>query len=126
MDLKQVWFSGSHTDVGGGANAPSQKCLQSDFPLMWMVNEAEKAGLSVKKHIKIPRRSLNIDAKLTNSFKGLIELLGKKEREIPNPKEIPTFVHKSVFDRIQNSKYTSKQINCYVSTYGSQPPVEPY
>lgn len=125
VDLKQVWFCGSHSDVGGGIPA-SKGCFQSDFPLMWMINEAEKFGLIVKNHVKVPKKSLNIKVKLNNSFKGLITMLGKKEREIPDPSETPTLVHKSVMDRMDNSKYKSKQIHQYITTYGKHPPIEPY
>ncbi len=39
--MKQVWFCGMHTDVGGGY--PEQEL--SDIPLIWMIAEAKQHGL---------------------------------------------------------------------------------
>ncbi|MBU2862880.1 DUF2235 domain-containing protein [Reinekea marina] len=125
VDLKQVWFCGSHSDIGGG-NPPSKGSLQSDFALMWMVSEAEKFGLTVKPHIKVPKKSLNVTTKLNNSFKGLIVMLGKKVRDIPDPKEIPTFVHQSVLDRMAKSKYHAKPLKAFSANSEKPLPVEPY
>jgi uncharacterized protein (DUF2235 family) len=43
-DLKQVWFPGSHSDVGGGY-PEGPESAQSKYPLEWMMVEARKAGL---------------------------------------------------------------------------------
>jgi uncharacterized protein (DUF2235 family) len=42
--LEQVWFSGYHSDVGGGGGKPGAKAL-SDIPLAWMMNKASALGL---------------------------------------------------------------------------------
>jgi uncharacterized protein (DUF2235 family) len=44
--LEQVWFSGYHSDVGGGVSgiAPGTKML-SDLPLAWMISKASALGL---------------------------------------------------------------------------------
>ncbi|KAK7613323.1 hypothetical protein BKA81DRAFT_396277 [Phyllosticta paracitricarpa] len=40
VDLKEVWFAGTHADVGGGWGfEPGQKHLLSDTPLNWMIQE---------------------------------------------------------------------------------------
>ncbi|MEV0295075.1 DUF2235 domain-containing protein [Nocardia sp. NPDC050710] len=39
--VKQVWFEGVHSDVGGGY----EECGLSDLTLRWMVGEAESVGL---------------------------------------------------------------------------------
>jgi uncharacterized protein (DUF2235 family) len=39
--VKQVWFEGAHSDVGGGYGATGL----SDSTLLWMANEAHQAGL---------------------------------------------------------------------------------
>jgi hypothetical protein len=41
--IEQVWFAGSHSDVGGGY---SDRAL-ADIPLLWMVDRAKAAGLQV-------------------------------------------------------------------------------
>ena len=45
QDVRQVWFSGVHGDVGGGY--PETKSGLSKFPLLWMIDQAEAAGLRV-------------------------------------------------------------------------------
>ncbi|MDA9443049.1 hypothetical protein XH98_28915 [Bradyrhizobium sp. CCBAU 51745] len=44
QDILQVWFSGVHCDVGGGY--PEATSAESKYPLLWMIEEAEKAGLN--------------------------------------------------------------------------------
>lgn len=43
QDLKQIWFPGTHGCVGGGAKENRQL---SDSALKWMMDEAQKQGLS--------------------------------------------------------------------------------
>ncbi|KGT74260.1 hypothetical protein MA20_39910 [Bradyrhizobium japonicum] len=43
QDILQVWFAGVHCDVGGGY--PEAESGESKYPLIWMIEEAEKAGL---------------------------------------------------------------------------------
>ncbi|SNT02259.1 Uncharacterized protein, PA2063/DUF2235 family [Tardiphaga sp. OK246] len=45
QDARQVWFSGVHADIGGGY--PEIESGLSKFPLIWMIDEAVKHGLSV-------------------------------------------------------------------------------
>lgn len=45
QDLHQVWFAGSHGDVGGGY--PEAESGLSQFPLRWIIREAEIHGLSI-------------------------------------------------------------------------------
>jgi len=41
--MKQVWFGGMHTDVGGGYMEQDL----SDIPLLWMIEEAKQFGLRI-------------------------------------------------------------------------------
>lgn len=45
QDIKQVWFSGVHSDVGGGY--PEVESGLAKFPLKWMLDEAIRADLIV-------------------------------------------------------------------------------
>lgn len=45
QDIKQVWFAGVHSDVGGGY--PEKESALSKYPLAWMAEEAKKAGLKI-------------------------------------------------------------------------------
>lgn len=47
QDALQVWFAGVHADIGGGY--PEKESGLSKFPLLWMINEAEKHGLTVNR-----------------------------------------------------------------------------
>jgi len=51
QDALQVWFAGVHSDIGGGY--PEAESGLSKFPLIWMIEEAVKHGLSIN------RRTLN-------------------------------------------------------------------
>jgi uncharacterized protein (DUF2235 family) len=44
QSVKQVWFAGVHTEVGGGSADSSL----SDIALLWMVNEAVEQGLRIE------------------------------------------------------------------------------
>lgn len=43
QDVRQVWFAGVHSDVGGGY--PENESAPSKFPLQWMIEQAEACGL---------------------------------------------------------------------------------
>lgn len=45
QDSLQVWFAGVHADIGGGY--PEKQSAVSKYPLIWMIEEAVKSGLSV-------------------------------------------------------------------------------
>lgn len=46
QDIRQVWFAGSHSDVGGGF-IEEQSAL-SKFPLLWMLEQARAHGLHIR------------------------------------------------------------------------------
>ncbi|KAK5684018.1 hypothetical protein LTS10_003882 [Elasticomyces elasticus] len=46
QDILELWFAGQHGDVGGGWTlGPNEERPASDLPLMWMLREAQKAGM---------------------------------------------------------------------------------
>lgn len=45
QDIEQRWFPGVHSDVGGGY--PETESALSKIPLIWMIDEAVKAGLNI-------------------------------------------------------------------------------
>ncbi|OJD14529.1 hypothetical protein AJ78_05143 [Emergomyces pasteurianus Ep9510] len=46
QDIQEVWFPGCHTDIGGGWGLmPGETWPLSHTPLVWMVHEAQRAGL---------------------------------------------------------------------------------
>jgi len=46
QDIKQVWFAGVHSDIGGGY--PEQQSGAAKYPLGWMVDEAHQHGLEFR------------------------------------------------------------------------------
>lgn len=50
QDIKQIWFPGVHSDVGGGY--PESESGLSKGALKWMLDEAEKAGIIVNPNWK--------------------------------------------------------------------------
>ncbi|TDZ40806.1 Uncharacterized protein CTRI78_v010095 [Colletotrichum trifolii] len=46
QDVDEVWFAGGHGDIGGGWDAVSGRKNASHIPLVWMVREAMRAGLT--------------------------------------------------------------------------------
>lgn len=48
VDLKQLWFAGVHSDVGGGYAPDKHGLVSADEPLHWLLNEARIAGLVVE------------------------------------------------------------------------------
>lgn len=47
QDIKQRWFAGVHSDVGGGY--PEAQSGLSKFPLIWMIDEAVEHGLRISR-----------------------------------------------------------------------------
>jgi len=122
VDLKQVWFTGVHSDVGGSYKPDSDETVLADIPMVWLMQEAQLDGLTFEPYMK--RFILNPLASQHNEYKGKYKLLGKRLREIPDSNKIPTSVHISVKKRYAaNSKYTSKPIEAYIKKHGEWPPV---
>lgn len=45
QDAQEVWFAGSHGDVGGGY--PEERSALAKVPLLWMLGEARQAGILI-------------------------------------------------------------------------------
>jgi uncharacterized protein (DUF2235 family) len=131
QDLKQVWFAGVHSDVGGSYG--QDESALSNIALEWMLSEAESAGVKlVDDRVRLifgessssypdaqplyrkPTRSI-----VHQSLKGAWWALeffphifyekdgGKEMYRIPlgAPRDMPagSLVHHSVFERMQNA-----------------------
>jgi uncharacterized protein (DUF2235 family) len=71
QDIKQVWFAGDHSDVGGGY--PANESGPSDIALNWMIRQAQPDLLvdQAKLEALLPSGSVSIDRpKLHESLKG--------------------------------------------------------
>lgn len=98
LDLKQVWFVGSHADVGG-SYAPDKKdgSLLSDIPLKWMMAEASKVGLKFEPHLSGQLTDNPLSTK-NRSYKGIYRSRGRVSRTIDHG-ESELLIHQSVKSR---------------------------
>ena len=101
QDIKQVWFSGVHSDIGGGYK--EEESGLAKIPLEWMVEEAAANGLKFRSVLtkrlvrgQNPKNATRIyskpnpTGKLHNSMNfawGILEYLPKKKKWHDNPTE---------------------------------------
>ena len=107
--MEQCWFTGSHSDIGGGY----QNCGLSDVTLQWMVSKACALGLEFNQdyldnHCKPnllqgPHNSYSLGYKMLERFGG-----GEAVRRIygdPANPPINISIHDSVYQRIASRSY---------------------
>lgn len=115
VDLRQVWFAGVHSDVGGSYTPDENGHTLSDIPMLWMKEQAEKeGGLQFQAHLSSVE--LNPFAAQNNEFKRHYKLLGKHVRKI-----LPeTPIHVSVKLRYEKEgfDYAPDNLKEYVEKYG--------
>jgi uncharacterized protein (DUF2235 family) len=98
--IRQVWFAGMHTDVGGGY----QKHNLSDIPLVWMTQMAVSKGLLIYPHHEVEIAE-DANGHMHNSRGSLIaKLYRRKVRFWPSNREDKPVVHQSVLERTKNRK----------------------
>jgi len=76
-DLKEVWFPGVHSDVGGGYAVTDL----SDGALIWMLDESAKAGLCFRDGIRVCMDPQPLGT-MHNSFKGAFAKLRSRPRAV--------------------------------------------
>ena len=47
-----MWFAGAHADIGGSYKPDVDGCVLSNNSLVWMISQAEDAGLTIEEHLK--------------------------------------------------------------------------
>lgn len=98
--MKQVWFCGMHTDVGGGY--PEQEL--SDIPLEWMLQMAENHGLIVYPGHKVTINR-NADGVMHDSRgKWWTKIFRKEIRSWPTETHGKPCIHESVLKRTLNQQ----------------------
>ncbi|MBE7178992.1 MAG: DUF2235 domain-containing protein [Mucilaginibacter polytrichastri] len=95
--LEQVWFSGVHSNIGGGY--PNQGL--SDIALKWMVEKAEAAGLGFEKLYLEEHLNPNVKGKLYESNGFPFNLAGEHIREIGKQIRGNESVHFTVKERLE-------------------------
>ena len=117
--IKQVWFPGVHSDVGGGY--PERH--HSDVALKWMVDQAKKHGLLIKQNY---RYEYHIDLK-KNIHASAYKLLGVEidveERQAPVTPTNVTRVHWSVREKMkQKNDYKPLALINYIDNLDTLAP----
>jgi hypothetical protein len=99
QDVKQIWFPGVHSDVGGGYPETGL----SDGALKWMIEEAYQKGqglqFDTKMLAQVKPNSLDI---LHNSRVGLFKYLRTEPRSLPFIGAGASDIHASLQDRQSN------------------------
>lgn len=117
MDLKQVWFSGAHSNVGGSYKPDKDGSLLSDNALNWMIREAGAAGLTIEAYLK-QRIKKSPMATLHKSRRHFYRVRKKYYRPIGHGKG-PVLIHQSVKQRWdQDPKYRPKNLVDYIGSKG--------
>ena len=94
--IEQVWFSGVHSEVGGGCS--EDECSLPDIPFAWMMDKAKaiKGGLKLKDGWQNNlSRDAGVDMHDSCKFFPWVIFGLRKKREIPDG----ALVHQSVIDR---------------------------
>jgi uncharacterized protein (DUF2235 family) len=103
--LKQVWFSGVHTDVGGGYEEDEL----SDISLKWMTREAIDKGLIIYNKSQLYKSLMNsspdINGMMHDEQKGFIGKIFKRaKRTWSTETNGEPHIHESVFKRTKNNE----------------------
>lgn len=99
LDLRQVWFAGSHSDIGGSYPPDKQGRLASDYALQWMLEEAAAAGLALEPHLPASLKP-SPRAPIHHSRRHIFRFA----RPLIRPLQIagiPTEIHPSVLARVK-------------------------
>jgi uncharacterized protein (DUF2235 family) len=118
VDLKQVWFAGVHSDVGG-SYPPDKKTgnIAADAPLAWMLDQATQKGLKIEPHI---RKALTDGSKgkLHKSREHVYRLKSPLHRPLVD-EDKPTKIHPSVKTRyLADSSYRPPRLKKLVEQAG--------
>jgi uncharacterized protein (DUF2235 family) len=120
LDLRQVWFAGAHSDIGGSYKPDDDGSLLSDIALDWMMREARGAGLTLETHL---RQSLHPNplATLHQSRRHYYRIKKKFYRGIDHGKS-EILIHRSVKQRWdQDPDYRPKNLAAYLEAIGGWP-----
>ena len=118
--MRQVWFAGVHTDVGGGYAEPQM----SDIPLVWITQEAVRCGLHIW-----PDHGVTIDEDVNgpmhDSREGWRRFFRKQARSWDPARKDRPVIHESVLSRTFNRRNASDP--AYLAWLSElKPDVEPW
>jgi len=118
IDMKQVWFAGVHSDIGGSYGPDADSGAEvSDTALSWMLDEAVAHGLRVESHL---RESLTDGAlaPVHRSRRHVYRIKRPLHRPLLVPGR-PTLIHPSVQRRWErDSGYRPRQLRTLLAGGG--------
>ena len=95
--IKQVWFSGVHSDVGGGY----EERHHSDIALRWMQEQAESCGMLINSEKPYEYKD-NIDLDIHESvYKIFGNEVGEKNRKAQLTADHKPIIHNSVLEKMK-------------------------
>jgi uncharacterized protein (DUF2235 family) len=102
--MEQVWFRGSHGDVGGFLGGFEAARPLANLPLVWMMDRAEECGLDLPEGWR-DRFPCNPDAPAHGTYRGIAKFYLMRKRRIPlrDPSES---IHESALFHAQKLGYT--------------------
>ncbi|KAL8737470.1 MAG: hypothetical protein Q9181_001658 [Wetmoreana brouardii] len=84
QDIEELWFPGCHADLGGGwPLADGEESPLSHAPLVWMVREAQRAGLELDRDKMLSLHCCDLDPRMLDATSS--------STAQPNGPSIPTF-----------------------------------
>lgn len=112
--IKQVWFAGVHSNVGGGYPKQGMSLVTLD----WMMNEASKEGLRfIRTDLHFAHKHLDVHDKMYDSRSGLAVYYRWSPRDLnelcEEHKIVAPKIHVSVFERIANGTNGTNGIDSY-------------
>jgi len=108
--LQQLWFRGSHCDVGGGY--PCKTAGLADTPMAWLVSEAVKQGLR-----------LTCDGQLLNSEAAVLSALAKHELATHGELSIHSELHANPLWAVTGMEL--RKTDRVLLDDGTSPPIRP-
>ena len=99
-DVRQLWFPGVHSDVGGGYREDGL----ANGALQWMLEEAAACGLAFESKMSSQVKPLATDV-LHDSCTGIFRYLSTTPRSVPNIAETSRF-HLSAIHRYETPPIT--------------------
>jgi uncharacterized protein (DUF2235 family) len=117
--IKQVWFPGVHSDVGGGY----EERHHSDIALRWMREQAKDRGLLIKEdHVYEFKDDLK--QKPHDSVYKIFGIeIGEADRKAPITTEYIPRIHRSVLEKMKCSDYKPIALLEYLKDHNT---LEPY
>jgi len=109
QELEQVWFAGSHCDVGGGY--PEREL--ADITLNWMINRARACGLEFRNGAAPPDPNLAL-GKLHDSRTGLYILLSPDHRALGAKDPTHEYASSSAVERHKKNNYAPQNLTVYL------------